>query len=799
MFKNHLKIAWRSILKNRGISSINIIGLSFGIASCLLIALFVIDEISYDKFNENADRIVRIVFRAEIGDEVIKEGGVMAPVAQTLIQDFPEVLDATRIRDLGAQKISVEHNTYRENRFAFVDANFFDVFTLPIIEGNSKSPLEKPDTAVITKAEALKFFGSTNAIGRIFYVEGHEEPITVTGIIEEVPKNSHFHFDIFLSMNGFEEAKSDSWFRGDFFTYLLLQEGSNYKGLQAKLPQVIEKYMGPGMQEEMGVPFEEFTKDNELGFALQPLTDIHLHSDNSSYSELEQGGDIKYVYIFSVVALFMLLIACTNFVNLATAAASKRAKEVGIRKVMGSNKNQLLYQFLAESFIATLLAMLLAVILVVLFLPVYNELSGKELQFTYLLQPSFLSSLLLLTFIISLLAGGYPAFFLSSFKPISALKTKFLGSGDNKNIRNGLVVFQFVISSGLILSTLIVNQQMDYIQNKNLGYEKDQILVIRDSYLLGSNQTAFKNELLKNPKVANLTQSAFVPAGPSDKNQALIYLNGEVNRRMPEYNIDENYLSTMGMKLVAGRNFSKEFGADSTNVIINQTYAKIFGFGNDAVGRTINDGHNKLTVIGVVKDFHFNTFHQSIEPLLIRYRTYGGLIVRSKTSDMAGLIADTQRLWNSFNSKETFGYTLLNESYDQTYITEQKMGTVLNIFALLTVLVACLGLFGLVTFSTEQRFKEIGIRKVLGSTVSQIVAMLSKDFLKLIGISFLLAFPLGYYFMGKWLNSFAYKTTISWQVFLSAGAFTLIIALLTVSWHSYKAAVANPIKSLRTE
>ncbi len=799
MFKNNLKIAWRNLLKNKSLFIMNTLGLGLGIASCLIIMLFVIDELSYDRYNEKADEIVNVVFRAKINGEEIKEGAVMAPVGKTLTQEFPEVLDATRIRQIGTPKITIDNQSYREDRFAFVDANFFNVFTLPIIEGNPKNPLQEPNTVVISRATAEKFFGASDAIGQLFHLDGEERPYRVTGVIEEVPQNSHFHFDIFASIEGLDEAKSDSWFGGDFFTYLLLKKGSDYKNLETKLPYILEKYMGSGMQEQMGVPYEEFTKENQLGFRIFPLTDIHLYSDNSAYSQLEQGGDIKYVYIFSAIALFMLLIACINFMNLATATAAKRAKEVGIRKVLGSNKNQLVSQFLSESFIATLCAMALATILVFVSLPFYNELSGKELQLDFLLQPVVLLSLLVLTFLISILAGGYPAFFLSSFKPIAALKNKFLGGNNNKGIRSGLVVFQFVISAGLILATLVVNQQMNYIQNKDIGYDRDQLLVLREAYLLGDDRDAFKNELLKNPKVASITNSASIPAGSTDNYMSQVYINGEFSRRMPVFNIDENYIATMGMELVAGRNFSTEFGTDSTNVIINQTAANVLGFGADALGKIVTDGGGDHTVIGVIKDFHFKSLHQKIDPLFLFYRPFGGLIVKAKSSDMSSLIADTNTLWNDFNTGETFGYTVLDESFRQTYVTEQKMGSLLNIFALLTIFVACLGLFGLMTFTAEQRFKEIGIRKVLGSSVSEIVTMLSKDFLKLVFLSFFIAFPMGYYLMNRWLEGFAYRIEIDWTVMAMAALITLIIAFVTVGWKSFNAATMNPITALKDE
>ena len=806
MIKNFFKIAWRSIIKNKAIFSINIVGLALGIASCLVIALFVTNELSYDRFNENADEIVRVVFNAKINSEEIKEAVVMAPVGLTLKDEFPEVLDATRIRNMGTSKVTYENSTFRNNRLAYVDPNFFNVFTLPILKGNAFSPLKDPYTMVIAKKQAERFFGSMDAaIGKTVLLNDQKQPYKITAVINEVPKNSHFHFDLFASMEGYGYAKSTSWTNSDFHTYLVLQEDYDFKQLEAKLPQILQKYMGPQMQEELGVSYAEFTKENQLGLFLQPLMGIHLSSNFSASSELEQGGDIKYIYLFSAVALFMLFIACINFMNLSTASATKRAKEVGIKKVLGSGKKQLVYQFLTESFIATLTAMAVATILLLVSLPLFNSLSGKELQLSYLLKPSVFIFLLVLTLVIALLAGGYPAFYLSSFKPISALKSKFSGKGSTKGIRSGLVVFQFIISAGLIFATLTINQQMSFIQNKKLGYDKDQMLVIRESYLLGNNETAFKNEILKDSRIANVTHSAFVPTGPSDNNMSGIFMDDEFKRRMFVYNIDENYIPAMGMELVSGRNFFKDFGADSTKVIINERAVKVLGFGDNAnaLGRTFvrgtNNGGQPLTVIGVVKDFHFKSLHQPIEPLIMLNNPYGGFIVRAKVSEMAGLIKSMENTWNQFGTSEPFHYSLLDEAYNQTYIAEQKMGTILGIFAILTIFVACLGLFGLVTFTAEQRFKEIGIRKVLGSSVVQVVAMLSKDFIKLVLLSFLIAFPLGFYLMDNWLQDFAYRIEIQWWLFVLAGVITLCIAFMTIGYKSFRAATINPVNALRNE
>ena len=804
MLKNNFKIALRNILRNKGLFSLNIIGLSLGIASCLVIMLFVIDELSYDRFNEKADEIVRVVFKAKIEGEDVREAVVMPPVAETLKREFPEVNDATRLRRMGEPNVVYNNTTFKNSKYAWVDPNFFEVFTLRVIEGKAVSPLDEPFSVVLTQKEAQRYFGSSkNAIGKNLELEGYDQPYKVTAIIDEVPKNSHFHFDAFVSMNGHELAQSGTWMNSDFFTFLVLRKGYPYEQLQAKLPEVLKQHMGPQLQEELGISYDEFNQENSLGLYLQPLTDIHLNPEFSKASTLEQGGDIKYVYIFSAVALFMLLIACINFMNLSTAAAAKRAKEVGIRKVLGSNKKQLIKQFLMESAIATIIAVLISFLIVIVSIPFFNALSGKELQPQQLLKPSFLAIFLFGAIIISLLAGGYPAFFLSSFKPISALKGKFSGFGKSKGIRSGLVIFQFVISAGLILAVLVVNQQMLYIQNKNLGYDKDQILVLRDSYLLGNNNEVLKNELLKDPKVAGISQSSFVPAGPSDRSVYGIYKDGKFKRRSSLYNIDESYLSVMGIEILEGRNFSKEFGSEEGKTIINQSAAKAFGLGDNPIGKTFEragDPENqKLTVIGVVKDFHHESLHRAIEPLIMVYGSYGGLIVRANTGDMAGLIADTETLWNDFNTNETFNYSLLDESYRKTYLSEQKMGTVLYVFALLTIFVACLGLFGLVTFTTQQRFKEIGIRKVLGSSVPQIVAMLSSDFLKLVGISFIVAFPLGYYLMEKWLQGFAYRIEMQWWLFLLTGLITIMIAFLTIGWKSFRAATMNPVNALKDD
>jgi putative ABC transport system permease protein len=804
MFKNYLKIAWRNILKNKGIFSINILGLSLGVATCLLISLFIFDELSYDRYNEKADNIVRVVLDANINGEQIKEAVTMAPVSAAFVKDLPEVLAGTRLSKVHNPKFTYKNATYRNSKFAYVDPNFFEVFTLPIIHGDAITPLSKPNTVVITESEAQKYFGNVDPIGKQLTLE-RNQPIdfTVTAVIQDVPKNSHFHFDVFASTLGYTDAQSNSWTESSFFNYLLLQEGTDYKDTETKIPALIEKYMGPQIKAEMGASYTDFVAKNKIDLRLQPLTDIHLKSDFIASSQIQEGGDIKTIYIFLAIAMFMLLIACINFMNLSTAAASKRAKEVGIRKVLGSNRKKLVLQFIVESFLATVFAVILALGIFILVFPMFNELAGERLDIGQLLDVKIVILLLCFIVVIPFLAGGYPAFYLSSFKPIKALKSKFGGSSGSNNLRGGLVIFQFVVSAVLIVATLVVEQQMQFIQKKDLGYEKDQLLILRDAYLLGNDVTTLKNELLADARVAGISQSAYTPAGTSDISMSGVYKGDQYIRRMFTYDIDDLYIPTMNMKLVAGRNFSKDFGIESDKVIINETAAKLLGFGSDAIGksfsRDLSDGKKELTVIGVVKDFHFKSLKIDIAPLIMINNPYGGLIVKAKVQDMSSLIEKANLLWSSYNTKEAFDYFILDDAYTRTYITEQKMGYTLSIFSLLTIFVACLGLFGLVTYTAEQRIKEIGIRKVLGSSVSQIVTLLSKDFLKLVMISFVIAFPLAYYLMNTWLQDFAYRITLSPWVFVLAGIITLIIAFVTVSFKSIQAATVNPVKSLKAE
>ncbi|MDF7815639.1 ABC transporter permease [Hymenobacter sp. YC55] len=804
MLQNYLKIALRNLWRNKAFSAINILGLAIGLATCLMIMLFVQNELSYDRYNEKADRIVRVVFRGSVQGQKMKEANVMPPVAQTLQTEYPEVQAATRIREGGTPRISYGDKSFKESSVALVDSNFFQVFTIPLLKGDAKTALLQPYTVVLSQATARKYFGNANPIGKVLNFKEWNHSCKVTGVFDKVPANSHFHFDVFAALASDPEARASSWMTSNYFTYLVLPEGYDYKKLEAKLPQVVDKYLGPQLQKAVGMSFQQFRqKGNDLGLFLQPLTDIHLRSDFTG--NLEAGGDVRYVYIFGSIAGFMLLIACINFMNLSTAGASKRAREVGVRKVLGSLQSQLIGQFLLESVLLTLVSLVLAVVLVIMALPVFNDLAQKQLTFDLMATWWLLPGLVLFGVLIGVFAGSYPAFFLSSFNPVAVLNGKFTSGKGSLGLRSGLVVFQFCISIILMVSTLVVYQQLEYIQNKKLGYDKDHVLVLPEAHLLGKHAEAFRQQLLQDPRVVSVSTSGYLPAGPTYSNNFLVSTDSNPTQllKVLRYEVDPQYLPTLGIQLLTGRNFSARHSTDSTAVILNETAAKTFGWNKNDLSHTLSNSSNqgqKITyrVIGVIKDFHFKSLHEPITPLVMTLaHSSGAMIVKVKGSGLADLVASLKEQWTKFSPDEPFSYSFLDERFMQTYEAEKRLGRILYLFAGLTVLVACLGLFGLATFTAEQRTKEIGIRKVLGASVTNIVSLLSKDFLKLVVVANVVAWPLAWWVMHRWLQDFAYRINVSWWVFVLVGVVALLIALMTVSVQAVRAAAANPIKNLR--
>ncbi|MDJ1491550.1 ABC transporter permease [Cytophagaceae bacterium DM2B3-1] len=814
MLQNYLTIALRNLRRHKAFSAINIFGLAIGIATCLLITLYVLDELTYDRHFSKADRIYRMGFSGKFNGQVLDATALGAPLARQMRVDYPEVEESTRLRVSGNPFVTYGNRTFKEDKFVYVDSNFFQVFDIPFLKGDPKTALSQPNTMVITQATARKYFGNQDPMGKMLQLKSWNNTYKVTGVIEKVPANTHFHFDLFATMLNHEDAKQQIFANFNFPTYIVLKKGYDYKQLEAKLPTIVNRFIEPEFKQYLGATTADLRKaDNQMGFFLQPLTDIHLHSHQ--YDQLEANGDIRYVYIFSTIAGFMLLIACINFMNLSTAGAAKRAKEVGIRKVLGSVKEQLVGQFLSESMLLAGFALLLAVLIVIFCLPAFNSLTGKTFSISSIVQGWSVAGLAVLCLLVGLLAGSYPAFFLSSFKPIAVLKggnpTMQLLSGSRQSglrLRSVLVVFQFFISIILLVGTTVVYQQLTFMQNKKIGFDKAQVIVIHDTYALRKNEQAFRNQLLQDSRVVRASISDYIPVGPTNYDYSPVFPEDHPTQNvvMGHYRVDEEYMPTLGMELAQGRNFSRDFGTDSLAVIINESAVKSLGWQKDPLGKKIlrivdgNGTKRAYTVIGVVKDFHFKSLHEKIGPLImIMGENSGSILVKVKTKDIADLLASFKKQWSAFPSDAPFGYSFIDQRFESVYRVEQKIGQILGIFASLTIFIACLGLFGLATFTAQQRNREFGIRKVLGASVTNIIGLLSKDFLALVLTANLIAWPIAYYAMNRWLEDFAYRISIAWWVFALAAALALLITLVTVSYQAVKAALANPVTSLKTE
>ncbi|MBK8608879.1 MAG: ABC transporter permease [Chitinophagaceae bacterium] len=815
MIKNYFKIAFRNLWKNKGYSAINIFGLAIGLATCLLITLYVTNELSYDQYNKNAKNIYRINSDLKFNGPDLHMTQTSDMMGQTLKKDYPQVAEFTRIyANEGDKLIKKGSDFITEKRAAFVDSTFFTVFTLPAIEGDTRTALNQPNTVVITESTAKKYFpqDAVSVLGKNIDVKNGETttPFKITAVIKDIPDNSHFKFDFLFSMKNVDYRWGD-FTSHNFNTYLLLKPGTDYKAFEKNFPTYIDKYVLPFAQQFIKIAsMEEFRKSgNKLEYSLMPITKIHLYSDYAF--ELTPSGNIQYVYIFSAVALFILILACINFMNLSTARSAKRAKEVGIRKVLGTERKTLIAQFLVESTVTAAISLLIAILIAFFILPLFNDVAAKSLSIRDLLGAKILPFLILLPFIVGLLAGSYPALYLSAFKPIKVLKGNTNAGFRKSNLRNVLVIFQFATSIMLIIGTIVVFSQLRYIQTKKLGFNKDQVLIIDGTRALNKNIQAFKNEVLAMPGVSSGTISSYLPVDNSSHSnntfskEAVMTTASSIN--MQTWRVDYDYITTMGMEMAAGRNFSKDFGGDSSAILITETTAKLLGF-DEPVGKMLyapfdNTGYKELAplqIIGVIKDFHFESLKQKLGPLCMRLGTRGDIASFKVTAaDTKGLVSQIENKWKTLAPGMPFSYRFLDESFDDMYRSEQRAGTIAIVFAILAVFIACLGLFGLVTYMAEQRTKEIGIRKVLGASVGNVVTLLSKDFLLLVMVAAVIAFPVAWWAMNKWIRDFEYRINISVWIFVMAGLAALLIALITVSFQAIKAAIANPVKSLRTE
>jgi len=810
MLKNYFKVAWRNLLRNKTFSLINILGLAIGLASFILIALFVADELSYDRFNEKASRIYRINGDVRFGGNDLRLAVSSDMMGPTLKNDFPQVEQFVRIYNSSGSKLIKKGNEFiDESAVAHADSTLFDVFTFPAIAGDTRKALNDPNTVVLTESAALKYFGTTDVLGKT--IETNEDNSTlykITAVIKDLPRNSHFNFDFFFSMDNVEYGWGN-FLSHNFQTYLLLREGADPNEIESKFPDVIDRYVLPQAQQFMEIKsMDEFRRSgNKLEYSLMPLTDIHLKSDR--FPELGVNSDVQYVYIFSAVALFILLIACVNFMNLSTARSANRAREVGIRKVLGTAKKSLVSQFLLESIFTAVISMLLALALVSLAIGYFNGIAGKELTMSVLFSPKYLAFLVLLPLVVGALAGSYPAAFLSSFKPVNVLKGKINQGLKRSYLRSGLVVFQFFTSIVLIVGTLVVYRQLNFIRNKKIGFNKDQVLVVNGTNALGNNTDAFHQQVAALTGVKKAAFAGYLPVSNSARNDNTFFseavMTNDNGLNMQVWNVDYDYIPTLAMELVEGRNFSKSFGADSSAVIINESAAALIGF-KDPIGKKIYTSNGTpgttvdYTIIGVVKNFNFESLRRNVGPLCMRlgYNKWTAAY-RIDPAHTSNLIAQIENKWKSLSPAMPFSYQFLDESFDSMYRAEQRVGKVALSFAVLAVLIACLGLFGLATYMAEQRTKEIGVRKVLGASVPNIVTMLSGDFVRLVLIASVLAFPVAWYVMDLWLRDFAYRINVGWWVFVVAGLVAILIAIITVSYQAIKAAIANPVTSLRAE
>ncbi|MBA4850864.1 ABC transporter permease [Emticicia sp. BO119] len=807
MIRNYLKIAFRNLRKQKGFTFINIAGLAIGITCFLLIGLYVKDELSYDRFNKNADRIYRVtrVFKSNDGTVSLHLGHVAPAFMQYFQSDFSEAEQITRL--FGQQSVvnrpENPEKKYQESSMYFAEANIFKVFSFNMLSGNPDKALVEPFTVVLSKPMAEKYFGSEDPIGKLLKADSKYE-LRVTGVFEPLPTQSHFHADFLLSMNTLNDDKiygkdnmNRDWGGNNFATYFLMPKGYDMSRIESRMKTFLDTHL----------PVYDGRKGSQYSnLIFQKLTDIHLYSHLDS--EHEANGNIKYVYTFSAIAFFILLIACINYMNLATARSAGRAKEVGLRKVVGAIRAQLIGQFLSESLLLTLFSLAIALVATVLLIPALNDFTNKSLTFTNLFDYKIILLIIGVIFFTGILAGSYPAFFLTAFQPVEVLKGKIKNAMKNGRLRQVLVVMQFSIAYILIISTAIIYKQLSFMLTQDVGYKKDQVIVMRVGNDSSVDFESFKQELKRQTGVKNVSHSSRTPTGRLLDSQGAKVAKGDsmapTSTVIKALSIDHDYLSTYELKLVAGRDFSRDFKSDdSTAYILNEAAVKSIGWKSnaDAIDEAFEYGGKKGKVVGVVKDFHFESLHQKIVPMVMFFNKgwRSWLSINMAAGDFQKTIANIEKTFKVYMPDTPFSYQFLDERFNKQYEAEQKQRSLFMIFAGISIFISCLGLFALAAFMAEQRRKEIGVRKVLGASVGSITTLLSKDFIKLVVISILIASPIAWYAMSGWLTDFAYRIDIEWWIFPAAGLVAILIAVATVSYQAISAALVNPVKSLKSE
>lgn len=805
MIKNYLKVAFRNLVKKKYYSFLNLLGLSIGITAGILIILYVQEELSYDRFHPAAEQKYVIGLNGKVGTQDIQGIFTPPPLAEAAVEEIPGVVQSTRTNAAGYTVLRNDDQAFTENRIYWADSNFYDFFGYELKRGDPETALEGPNKVVLTESTARKYFGDENPIGKSLEVGNDRTVYEVTGVNEDPPSNSHFQFDVLLSFGTTDYSRSTQWLSNSINTYIEVSQETDLSQLKAGLDNLIAKYVGPEIQEFAGITLDQLReRGGEYGYFAVPVLDLHLNAPDVQTS-FEPPGDITYVYIFSAIGVFLILIACVNFMNLSTASASSRAKEVGLRKTLGSDRNSMIAQFLVESILYVLLATLLSVIMIYLVLPWFNQLSGKELTLQIFTEAWFLLSLGGMALLVGLIAGSYPAFYLTSFNPVEVLKGKIERGARSGGFRRTLVVVQFFISIGLIICTLLVNQQLQFMQEKDLGIVKEQSLVLTNTSRLGSNRGAFKQDLMSDTRIQAASYSNFTIPGTGSVT-VFQRPNQEGDYMMALYYADYEQQETLGFEMAEGRFFDRDFPTDSSAIVINQAAVQELGF-EDPVGKEIQypaENNTRYRIVGVMEDFNFQSLRNEIMPLgimLINSQSDNAneMIIRFNADNTEEMVQLTEETWEKYAGTDPIDYSFLEQDFDQLFRQEQRLGSVFMTFTIIAIFIACLGLLGLTAYMAERRTQEIGIRKVLGASVSSILGLLSTEFLKLVGIAFLLAAPVAWWFIGEWLQNFAYRISISPMVFLKTALATLFIVLLTISWQTLKAARMDPVNSIQTE
>lgn len=803
MLINYIKIAWRSIKKDKLFTFIKIGGFAVGIAACLLISLFIKDELSYDKHYQNKDEIYRVLVEFPFEGEIRKTVHFQLPFAEQLQTDFPEIelagkYNAGVLFGAGKKTIQLQEslNNYNDDGFVFASQGLLEVFEISFSQGTVKDALTHPNSLVISEEKAVKYFPNGNAVGQTVILDGNiKSPYKITGVMAKRNFKSHFNYDFLMYI---DDGQMD-WLNTNYLTFIKTSKNTDIASLENKMYSIISNHMIPAFKKEGYETQSEALLKSK--FKLQPIADIHLKTDPETFDHLSHG-DIRFVWLFGAIAGFILLLACINFINLSTAKSANRAKEVGLRKTIGAFKNNLVSQFLSESILFSIISFIIGLLLAWLLLPMFNTISVKSITMpfnSWWFLPVIISSAVL----VGMISGLYPAFYLSSFKPVSVLKGNLSTGSKSGKFRSSLVVFQFATSVILIIGTLIIYKQMNFILKKELGYEKERVLVIEDTSVLGNKAESFKEQLLQLPSVKSVTKSNYLPIEGTKRNGNSFRKSGEDKEQIglstQIWRVDYDYVKTLGIKVTMGRDFSKEFASDSINsIIINKKMDEALGFDNP-LGKQISNGFN-WTIVGVVEDFHFKSLKDDISPLaLVIGNDIAAFSVKLNQGNVSEAITNIGSVWTKNVPNQAFSYSFLDQKFAKMHESIERMGKIFNSFALFAIIVACLGLFGLSAFMIEQRKKEISIRLVLGAPFKSIYKLLTLDFLKLILVAILIATPIGWYMMSKWLEDFVYKIDIGWEILLGAGVIAFIIAILTISYQSIAAALIKPLKNLKTE